>query len=52
MNAEKESSKPETSEQQPKAPQVGELREEQLDRVTGGAGGSAPRGPGPAPPGG
>jgi hypothetical protein len=42
-----ESSKPETSEQRPKAPQSGELREEHLDQVTGGTGGgtTAPIGP-------
>ena len=32
-----ESSKPDTTEQQPKAPQTGELEEKQLDTVTGGA---------------
>jgi hypothetical protein len=31
-----ESSKPDTTEQQPKAPQTGELEEKQLDTVTGG----------------
>ena len=48
MNFKKEeSSKPEASEQQPKAPQSGELREEHLDQVTGGTGGAcaAPIGP-------
>ena len=48
MNFKKEeSSKPEASEQQPKAPQSGELREEHLDQVTGGIGGGThPSGPG------
>jgi bacteriocin-like protein len=32
-----ESSKPDTTEQQPKAPQTGELDEKQLNTVTGGA---------------
>jgi hypothetical protein len=42
-----ELSKPEASEQQPKAPQSGELREEHLDQVTGGIGGGThPSGPG------
>jgi hypothetical protein len=42
-----ESSKAETSEQQPKVPQNGELREEHLDQVTGGIGGGThPSGPG------
>jgi hypothetical protein len=42
-----ESSKPETTEQPPKAPQGGELREEQLDQVAGGIGGGThPLGPG------
>jgi hypothetical protein len=53
MNFKKEeSSKPEASEQQPKAPQSGELDEKQLDKVAGGTGGTttvpkAPIGPGP-----
>ena len=32
-----ESSKPDTTERQPKAPQTGELDEKQLNTVTGGA---------------
>jgi hypothetical protein len=47
-----ESSKAETSEQQPKAPQSGELREEHLDQVTGGTGGGSTAPIGPHAPGG
>jgi hypothetical protein len=48
-----ESSKAETAEQQPKAPQSGELDEKQLDKAVGGSGGTttvpkAPIGPGPS----
>ena len=45
-----ESSKPATTEQQPKAPKSGELDEKQLDEVSGGIGGihsPGPVGPGP-----
>jgi hypothetical protein len=47
-----ESSKPATTEQQPKAPKSGELREEQLGQVTGGTGGGATTPIGPHAPGG
>jgi hypothetical protein len=49
-----ESSKPEASEQQPKAPQSGELDEKQLDKAVGGTGGATStygyRAPPPPPP--
>jgi hypothetical protein len=52
MSTQKEESyKPDTTEQQPKAPQAGELDEKQLDNVGGGIGGVHGSGPalGPAP---
>jgi hypothetical protein len=51
MNTEKESPEPRPAEQKPAAPRNGELSDEKLEEVAGGAGGSPPRG-GVAPPGG